>query len=40
MFRFFRKARQAALSEGNMMKFMRYAVGEIVLVVLGILIAL
>ena len=40
MFRFFRRARQTALSEGNSMKFFRYAVGEILLVVIGILIAL
>jgi hypothetical protein len=40
MFRFFRHARQAALSEGSTMRFLRYSLGEIVLVVIGILIAL
>jgi hypothetical protein len=40
MFRFFRHARQVALSEGSTMRFLRYSLGEIVLVVIGILIAL
>jgi hypothetical protein len=40
MFRFFRKARQAAMDENRMGRFFRYAVGEILLVVIGILIAL
>ncbi len=40
MFRFFRHARERAVSERNSGKFLRYALGEIVLVVLGILIAL
>ena len=37
MFRLFRHARHAALNEGSTMKFLRYALGEIVLVVIGIL---
>lgn len=40
MFRFFRRAREQALSEQKFMRFLRYALGEIVLVVIGILIAL
>lgn len=40
MFKFFRKIRQNLLSEGKTTKYFKYAVGEIVLVVIGILIAL
>ena len=40
MIKFFRKIRQQLLSEGNTGKYLKYAVGEIVLVVIGILIAL
>ncbi len=40
MFRFFRHARDAALSEHRFGRYARYALGEIVLVVVGILIAL
>lgn len=40
MFRFFRHARERAASERNAGKFLRYALGEIFLVVVGILIAL
>ncbi len=40
MIKFFRKIRQNLLSEGNTGKYVKYAVGEIVLVVIGILIAL
>ncbi|RED44571.1 hypothetical protein DFQ10_103258 [Winogradskyella eximia] len=40
MIKFFRKIRQNLLSEGKTGKYFKYAVGEIVLVVLGILIAL
>lgn len=40
MFRVFRKFRAAALSEKNAMKYLRYALGEIALIVVGILIAL
>jgi hypothetical protein len=40
MIKFFRKIRQTLLSEGNTGKYMKYAIGEIVLVVIGILIAL
>jgi len=40
MIKFFRKIRQNLLSEGNTGKYLKYAVGEIVLVVIGILIAL
>jgi hypothetical protein len=40
MIKFFRKIRQNLLSEGKTGKYMKYAIGEIVLVVLGILIAL
>ncbi len=38
--KFFRKIRQNLLSEGKTGKYLKYAIGEIVLVVLGILIAL
>ena len=40
MIKFFRKIRQNLLSEGKIGKYFKYAVGEIVLVVIGILIAL
>ena len=40
MIKFFRKIRQKLLSEGQTGKYLKYAIGEIVLVVIGILIAL
>ncbi|SFR32317.1 hypothetical protein SAMN04490243_0465 [Robiginitalea myxolifaciens] len=40
MIKFFRKIRQELLAEGNMGKYFKYAIGEIILVVIGILIAL
>jgi hypothetical protein len=40
MIKFFRKIRQQLAYENNVTKYMRYAIGEIVLVVIGILIAL
>jgi hypothetical protein len=40
MIKFFRKIRQRFLSEGKFSKYLIYAIGEIVLVVIGILIAL
>lgn len=40
MIKFFRKIRQNLLSEGKTGKYLKYAVGEILLVVIGILIAL
>ncbi|MDM9631098.1 DUF6090 family protein [Robiginitalea aurantiaca] len=40
MLRFFRKIRRNLLSDNTLGKYILYAVGEIVLVVLGILIAL
>jgi tetratricopeptide (TPR) repeat protein len=40
MIKFFRKIRQNLLSEGKTGKYFKYAIGEIVLVVIGILIAL
>ena len=40
MIKFFRKIRQKLLSENKFSKYLLYAVGEIVLVVIGILIAL
>ena len=40
MIKFFRKIRQNLLSEGSTRKYFKYAFGEIVLVVVGILIAL
>ena len=39
MIKFFRKIRQQLAYENNVTKYMRYAIGEIVLVVIGILIA-
>jgi len=40
MIKFFRKIRQDLLKKGNTGKYLQYAIGEIVLVVIGILIAL
>lgn len=40
MFRIFRKARSSALNEKRTGRFISYAIGEILLVVIGILIAL
>lgn len=40
MIKFFRKIRQKLLTENKLRKYLLYAVGEIVLVVIGILIAL
>ena len=40
MIKFFRKIRQRMLSENRFTKYLIYAVGEIILVVIGILIAL
>jgi len=40
MIKFFRKVRQRMLSEGRFSKYLIYAIGEIILVVIGILIAL
>ena len=40
MIKFFRKIRQNLLSEGKTSKYFQYAIGEIILVVIGILIAL
>lgn len=40
MLKFFRKIRQKLLSESKFSKYLLYAVGEIILVVIGILIAL
>ncbi|MCO5726079.1 DUF6090 family protein [Robiginitalea marina] len=40
MFRFFRKLRQNLLAQNRVTRYLLYAVGEIVLVVIGILIAL
>ena len=40
MIKFFRKIRQSLLSQGKTGKYLKYAIGEIVLVVIGILIAL
>lgn len=40
MIKFFRKIRQNLLSEGKTGKYLKYAIGEIVLVVIGILLAL
>ncbi len=40
MINFFRKIRQRLLSENKLSKYLLYAIGEIVLVVIGILIAL
>jgi hypothetical protein len=40
MFKFFRKIRQKLLTENKISKYLLYAVGEIILVVIGILIAI
>lgn len=40
MFRFFRQIRQQLLGDGKNTKYLKYAVGEIFLVVIGILLAL
>ena len=40
MIKFFRKIRQNLLMENNTGKYFKYAIGEIILVVIGILIAL
>lgn len=40
MIKFFRKIRQNLLSENKTVKYLKYAIGEIVLVIIGILIAL
>ena len=40
MIKFFRKIRQNLLSQGKTRKYLKYAIGEIILVVIGILIAL
>ncbi|PTM02351.1 MAG: hypothetical protein DA407_15250 [Bacteroidetes bacterium] len=40
MIKFFRKIRQNLLSEGKTGKYIKYAIGEIVLVMIGILLAL
>lgn len=40
MIKFFRKIRQKLLDENRFSKYLIYAIGEIVLVVIGILIAL
>ena len=40
MINFFRKVRQQLLSENKFARYFKYALGEIVLVVIGILIAL
>jgi len=40
MIKFFRKIRQNLLDEGKTSKYFKYAIGEIILVVIGILIAL
>ena len=40
MINFFRKTRKKLADDNKPLKYMRYAIGEIVLVVIGILIAL
>jgi hypothetical protein len=40
MIKYFRKVRQSMLSEGKSGKYLKYAIGEIILVVIGILLAL
>lgn len=40
MIKFFRQIRKSLLSEGKTGKYLKYAIGEIILVVIGILIAL
>ena len=40
MIKFFRNIRKTLMTEGKTSKYLKYAIGEIVLVVIGILIAL
>jgi len=40
MIKFFRKIRQRLLTENKFSKYLIYAIGEIILVVIGIIIAL
>ncbi|MBK8633970.1 MAG: hypothetical protein IPN72_10580 [Saprospiraceae bacterium] len=40
MIKLFRNIRQSLLAEGKTSKYLKYAIGEIILVVIGILIAL
>jgi hypothetical protein len=40
MIKFFRKTRQNLINEGKTAKYVKYAIGEIILVVIGIMIAL
>ena len=40
MIKFFRHIRQSLIKQNNMGKYFKYAIGEILLVVIGILIAL
>lgn len=40
MIKFFRKIRQRLLTENKFSKYLLYAIGEIILVVIGILIAI
>jgi len=40
MIKFFRRIRQKLITEGSLSKYLIYAIGEILLVVIGILIAL
>ena len=40
MLKFFRKIRQKLIDEGNLKRYLIYAIGEVLLVVVGILIAL
>lgn len=40
MFKVFRKIRQSLLSSGSTFKYISYAVGEIILVVIGVFIAI
>lgn len=39
MLKFFRRIRQALINESNMKKYTLYAVGEVLLIVIGIVIA-
>ena len=40
MLKFFRKIRQKLINEGNLKRYIIYAIGEIMLVMIGILLAL
>ena len=40
MIKFFRRIRQTSLSEGKTGEYLKYAIGEVILVVIGILIAI